>query len=303
MTFLMTRKIDLIKAMRTFLAVVDNMSFSTAARQLNIVVSAVSRQVAELEQHYDCTLLYRTTRAMQLTSEGRFYQQEFQEILERLDALESTTRQRRQAIAGHLRITSPDNIDELGIQYCIASFLRKHPDVKLSWLMVNRYVNLIEEGFDLALRVGQLPDSSFIARDYQTIGVRFVASPEYLEQHGAPYHPKQLANHSMLIDESNRQPGRIRYFENGNEHQVTVHGQIVVNQGPVLAQLAIAGLGIAQLPGFMVEKPIEEGKLVPLLEAFNPPKADVSLVYPASKLTNPAVRAFIDHLLVTRKSL
>ncbi|WP_051216288.1 LysR family transcriptional regulator [Ferrimonas futtsuensis] len=297
----MERKIDLIKAMRTFLVVVEQMSFSGAARQLNIVVSAVSRQVADLEKHFDCTLLYRTTRAMQLTPEGRFYQDEFKAVLDRLDALESTTQARRQSIAGHLRITSAYNIDQLGIQHHIADFLKQHPEVRLSWVMVNRYVNLIEEGFDLALRVGQLPDSSFIARDYHTIGVCFVASQDYLAEHGLPKHPKELVNHKMLIDGSNRQPGRLHYIENGREQQVSVQGQIEINQGPVLGQLAAAGLGIAQLPDFMVKDAINRGELVPILEEFSLPRIQVSLVYPASKLTDPTLRAFIDHLLAAQR--
>ncbi|TKB49940.1 LysR family transcriptional regulator [Ferrimonas sediminicola] len=297
----MERKIDLIKAMRTFLVVVEQMSFSGAARQLNIVVSAVSRQVSDLEKHFDCTLLYRTTRAMQLTPEGRFYQDEFKAVLDRLDALESSTLARRQAIAGHLRITSAYNIDQLGIQHHIADFLKQHPQVRLSWVMINRCVNLIEEGFDLALRVGQLADSSFIARDYHTIGVRFVASPGYLAEHGTPRHPKELVNHKMLIDGSNRQPGRLRYLDNGKEQQISVQGQVEVNQGPVLAQLAAAGLGVAQLPDFMVDDAIDRGELVPILEPFCLPRIQVSLVYPASKLTDPTLRALIDHLLAAQR--
>ncbi|SDK00014.1 DNA-binding transcriptional regulator, LysR family [Ferrimonas sediminum] len=293
----MERKIDLLKAMRTFVVVVDKLSFSAAARELNIVVSAVSRQVSDLEKHFDCILLYRTTRAMKLTPEGQHYLDEFKAVLERLDNLELSATQRQHKVAGRLRITSAFNIDQLGIQHVVADFLRQYPDVQLSWVLVNRYVNLIEEGFDLALRVGQLSDSGFIARHYLSIKILMVASPDYLAEHGSPDHPKALSKHRWLVDSSNRQPGRVHYQENGKQHQLSVNGHVDVNQGTLLADFAAAGLGIAQLPEFMLRRHLQQGKLVPILEEYQLPALDVSLVYPASKLTDPTLRAFIDHLL------
>ncbi|USD36551.1 LysR family transcriptional regulator [Ferrimonas sp. SCSIO 43195] len=293
----MERKIDLLKAMRTFVVVVNKLSFSAAARELNIVVSAVSRQVSDLEKHFDCILLYRTTRAMKLTPEGQHYLDEFKAVLERLDNLELSAAQRQHKIGGRLRITSAFNIDQLGIQHVVADFLRQYPDVQLSWVLVNRYVNLIEEGFDLALRVGELSDSGFIARHYLSMKILMVASPDYLAEHGTPEHPKALSEHRWLVDSSNRQPGRVRYQENGKQHQLSVNGHVDVNQGTLLADFAAAGLGIAQLPEFMLSHHLQQGKLVPILEEYQLPALDVSLVYPASKLTDPTLRAFIDHLL------
>ncbi|WP_081879089.1 LysR family transcriptional regulator, partial [Photobacterium sanctipauli] len=204
----MERKIDLIKAMRTFLAVVEHNSFSAASRQLNIVTSAVSRQVSDLEKHFGCQLLYRTTRAMHLTAEGQYYGEEFKAVIAKLDALEVGAYERQHRIAGHLRLTAPANSGKLGVQVQISEFLKKHPDVTLSWLLVNRYVNLVEEGVDLAVRVGELADSSLVARKIDQEEILFVASPAILEQYGTPTHPKAFAALPCIVDGSNRQPSK-----------------------------------------------------------------------------------------------
>ena len=298
----MERKIDLVKAMRTFLEVVEHMSFSKASRALNLVVSAVSRQVADLEKHFDCTLLYRTTRSMKLTPEGEFYLDKFRQVIEQLEALESSKSERTNKIQGKLRITAPFNIDQLGLQHQLAAFMRQYLDVSISWVLVNRYVNLIEEGFDLAVRVGDLEDSGFIARKYGLLEVDFVASPDYLKTHGEPKHPKDLSEHQCLIDSSIRQPGRFSYMENNKQRQVSVKGALDVNQGRILADFAAGGLGIAQLPDFLIKNYIDSGQLVPVLQAYRLPPRDISLVYPAAKLTNPALRALIDFILEAKNN-
>lgn len=298
----MKKQMDLLKAMRTFLLVVDEMSFSAASRKLNLVTSAVSRQVSDLEQYFDCQMLYRTTRAMHLTAEGEFYHQQFQSILHQLDQLESSASERQDKIAGHLRLTAPMNISQLNVQQRISEFLKQHPYVTLSWLLVNRYVNLIDEGIDLAIRVGELEDSAFIARHYKQMSVMFVASPRYLEERGIPDHPNQLPQHSCIIDSSNRIPGRWRYQENQKSHTVSVKAAIEVNQGDLVAQFAAAGHGIAQLPDFLTQKYLDSGQLVPILQDYQIQDRPVSLVYPANKMKNPALAALIEYLLETKAS-
>jgi len=231
--------------MGTFVVVVEHLSFSAAARQLDIVTSAVSRHVADLEAHYHCQLLYRTTRAMHLTSEGQYYLEQFQDVLKRISDLEVNAHQRQNQLAGHLRITSPFSAERLGIQTKVSEFLKQNPEVKLSWLLMNRYVDLVEEGVDLAVRVGELADSSFIARSLTQQSILFVASPEYLLKQGTPQHPKELSEHQCVLDSSSRHPGRWRYHDKGKEKQVTVRSSIEVNQGDLVAQFAVTGHGIA----------------------------------------------------------
>tara|TARA_R110002095_G_scaffold52332_5_gene45650 strand:- start:20213 stop:21121 length:909 start_codon:yes stop_codon:yes gene_type:complete len=293
----MKRKIDLVKAMRTFALVVEHQSFSAAARELDLVNSAVSRQVKDLENHFDCQLLYRTTRAMHLTAEGQHYLDQFQDVLVRLDGLESQSQTRQTQVAGQLRITGPLHVGRLGIQNTVSDFLKQYPDVRLSWLLVNRYVNLVEEGVDLAIRVGEQDDSSLIARHYSELNVVFVASPDYLAKQGTPSHPKELVNHHCLIDSSNSRPGRWSYLEGKRERQVRVNAAIEVNLGHLVADFAAAGHGIAQLPDFLVQSYLDSGELVTIMEPFQLPTIPFYLVYPSNRMVNPALKKLIQHLL------
>jgi len=293
----MKRNIDLITAMRTFLVVVERHSFSAASRELNIVVSAVSRQVADLEKHFNCQLLYRTTRAMHLTSEGEHYLRQFQEIIARLDNLESFSRHRGEVIAGHLKITTPQDSALIGIQASIEEFLKLHPRVKISWLQLNSYVDLVNEGVDLAVRVGKLEDSTLVARAFAEFTLKFIAGTEYLKLYGCPTHPSQLEKHRCILDSSSRQPGRWQYHESNKEHQVRVSADIEVNNGEMVAQFAAANQGIAQLPDFLVQEHIDNGRLVSILEEFAMPPIPVYLVYPAKRMKSPALEALLEFLL------
>ena len=283
--------------MQTFVVVVEHLSFSAASRQLDIVTSAVSRQVSDLEEHFNCQLLYRTTRAMHLTSEGQYYLEQFQDILMRVNDLELNAHERQNTLAGHLRITSPFSAERLGIQVKISEFLKENPEVKLSWLSMNRYVDLVEEGVDLAVRVGELADSSFIARPFTKQSILFVASPSYLLEKGTPQHPQELKQHQCILDSSSRQPGRWRYHDAGKERQVTVNSSIEVNQGDLVAQFSATGHGVAVLPEFLVQTYLDKGELISILQEFQYPAIPVSLVYPANRLINPALKALVNYLL------
>lgn len=293
----MKRNIDLITAMRTFLVVVERHSFSAASRELNIVVSAVSRQVADLEKHFNCQLLYRTTRAMHLTSEGEHYLRQFQEIIARLDNLESFSRHRGEIIAGHLKITTPQHSTLIGFQGAIQAFLKLHPKVKISLLQMNRYVDLVDEGVDLALRVGELQDSSLVARAYGMFALKFVASPEYLKTHGCPSHPSQLEKHRCILDSSNRHPGRWQYRGSDKEQVVRVSADVEVNNGEMVAQFAAADQGVAQLPDFLVQVDIKDGRLVSILEEYATPPIPMYLVYPAKRMKSPTLEALLEFLI------
>ena len=234
---------------------------------------------------------------MRLTPEGEFFDQQFRQILSQVDNLESSIIERQQRIEGKLRITSPQNIGLSGINPQIADFLKDNPRVDLSWVMINRYVNLIEEGFDLAIRAGSLDDSSFVSRRYRSFRLKYAASPGYIEDNGSPDHPRELKHHHCLLDNSLPTPDRLPYFEQGQVKQVTVPRHFSLNQGHLLVDFAKAGLGICHLPDFLLEDAISDGSLLPILEDYWQPPIDIYFVYPASKLTNPVVRALIDHLL------
>ncbi len=210
MIVLMKRKIDLLKAMSTFIVVIDKGSFSAASRALNIVTSAVSRQVSDLEEHFACQLLYRSTRAMSLTAEGKQYLEQFRNIIGSVERLENKSDDLNRVLSGHLTISAPSGSASLGFLKSVSDFMKLHPKVKISWLFVNRFVNMVQEGIDLSIRVGELPDSNFIARRYGSTQINFVASQQYINLHGKPEHPKDLLEHHCLVDSSNRYPLRWR---------------------------------------------------------------------------------------------
>ncbi len=298
----MKRKIDLITAMRTFLVVVENKSFSAASNKLNLVNSAVSRQVADLERYYDCQLLYRTTRSMHLTNEGYFYLDRFTELLAQLDSLETVSQERQQRISGHLHVTTPMNADELGLHLLFAEFTRLNPEVKISLLMLNRYTNLVDEGIDLAVRVGELEDSNLIAKHYGDFEVHFVANPQYLTNHGVPAHPKELQHHSCLVDSSTDLKGRWSYRENNRTKRVTVDGPIDLNSGKLIANLAASGHGIALLPNFLVNNYLKSKELVVILKDYQLPSIPISLVYPGNRFTNPALKSLVEFVTENKPS-
>ena len=288
---------DLLKAMRTFALVAEKESFSLASRELNIVTSAVSKQVSDLEAHFTTQLLYRTTRAMHLTSEGEYYLEKFRDIISRVDNLEDISSKRQQKISGQLCISAPQGSTALGYLQSASHFLKRHPHVRISWLFLNRFVNMVEEGIDLSIRIGDLADSSLIARRYSSVNVHFVASPDYIKNQGLPGHPKELGEHQCLLDSSNRQPGRWRYRENGVEYQMAVKAFLQANDGKIAAKFASDGHGIAYLPTFVMQSGLDSGELVPILREFELAPTPVSLVFPANRLMNPALRALIEFLL------
>ena len=253
------RKIDLLKAMKTFVLVAKYKSFTEAARELNIVTSAVSKQVVELEAHFSIQLLYRTTRTMHLTGEGEFYLGQFKEIISRLEDLEGIAGERQEVYSGKITISAPLSSTNLGYLDVASQFVKSYPDVKLSWLFLNRYVNMVEEGVDLSIRIGHLSDSNMIARQYSTVSVNFVAGKKYLQEYGLPLHPRELVDHRCLLDSSNREPGRWRFKEDNNEHKVVVSPFMTANEGETVAKMAAQDHGIGYLPSYLTHEFIESG--------------------------------------------
>jgi len=297
MIVLMKRKIDLLKAMSTFIIVIDKGSFSAASRELNIVTSAISRQVSDLEEHFACQLLYRSTRAMSLTAEGKQYLEQFRNIIGSVEQLENKSDDLNRILSGHLTISAPSGSASLGFLKSVSDFMKLHPKVKISWLFVNRFVNMVQEGIDLSIRVGELPDSNFIARRYGSTQINFVASQHYINQHGRPKHPKELSEHQCLVDSSNRFPLRWRYQENGKEYHAPVDSFAEANDGDIVAKLATQSLGIAYLPTFLTQQYLDDGTLIPILTEFEFERIPVSLVYPAKLMINPLMKSLVAHLL------
>lgn len=288
---------DLIKAIRIFIAVTEHSSYTAVARQNQIAVSAVSRYIVDLEQHFSCQLLHRTTRTMKLSAEGKALLPEFKELIARLDNLQSASIEKSRKIKGKIILSSPYHSEGLGINEALCKFCAAYPDVDVVWKMQNHYVNLIDEGVDVAVRVGKLPDSTLIARKYDELDIVFIASPAYLARYGVPASPELLDAHHCVAEQAESGFNRWRYQDQGKEKFIAVKGQMTVNKPNMVAMLAAAGQGIAQLPKYMVQHYIDAGALVTVMDSYQPEPLALQLVYPSSQMLKPAARVFIDFFL------
>ena len=287
---------DLLKSIGVFQEVCKQMSFSQAANQLNLVPSAVSRQISELEKHLGVRLLQRTTRSISLTEDGRRY-------LQKMDAISQSVRELKvqtgedQSREEHIRITAPPIFGPQFLADALNSYMQQHSYVSISTTMLNREINLIEEGYDLALRVGELEDSNMVARVVGRFSLSVVASPKYIEIYGAPKHPKDLVARNCIINTLTKSPRRWGFREGRRKFSVKVDGRCVANDDRLLQSFAYSGLGIAFLPTYVTYDQVDNGDLILLLEEFIPDPLPIAVVYPSRHLLSTAKRNLIDHLI------
>ncbi|XPF94086.1 LysR family transcriptional regulator [Colwellia sp. RE-S-Sl-9] len=287
---------DLFKSITVFQEVCKHKSFSKAANHLNLVPSAVSRQINELEKQLNIRLLHRTTRSISLTNDGRRYLQKMDVITQNVGELISLTTDEK-IIKDHIHFTAPPVLGENILQNALNEYSQKYPNVSLSLNFVNREVNLVEEGYDLALRVGKLEDSNMISRQIHLFPLIVVASPNYLKKHGTPNHPKDLIHHNCIINTIMKTPFKWNFVDENKNFLVKVKGNLEANNDIMLQRFATAGLGISYIPNFMVQDQIEKGELVQLLTKFMPSPLPISVVYPSRKHLSTAKRKFIDTLV------
>ena len=287
---------DLLKSIDVFREVCKQMSFSQAANRLNLVPSAVSRQINELEKHLGVRLLQRTTRSINLTEDGRRYLQKMDAISQSVRELKGQTGE-DQNNEEHIRITAPPILGPQFLTDVLNSYMQQHPYVSISTTMLNREIDLIEEGYDLALRVGELEDSNMIARVVGMFSLSVVASPKYIENHGTPMHPKELASRNCIINTLTRSPRRWSFREGGRRFSVKVDGQCAANDDMLLQSFACSGLGIAFLPTYVTWDHVDKGNLIRLLEEYIPDPLPIAVIYPSRHLLSTAKRNLIDHLI------
>ena len=286
---------DRLGAMRTFRAVVEAGGFSAAARRLGLSKAAVSKQVAELEAHFGTALLQRTTRRLNATDAGRRYFDNCVRLLDELNEVEAEVRNSQAEPSGRLRISAPVNFGNAVLSPVICALAQRYPRLEIQVELNDRFVDLIEEGFDAALRIRtSLPDSSLIARKLGEITRSVVAAPSYLKRMGVPKTPEELKNHNCLIYTLSTAPFDWK-FEAGNKSvTVRVNGGIQSNNGQFLLSFLYAGVGIAFLPDFTVGEDIRHGKLKRILENYPVEPHDLYVVYPANRHQSPKLRAFMD---------
>ena len=287
---------DKLNAMRAFVKVAESGSFSTAARLLGRSKAVVSKQLAMLEGALGVQLLVRTTRQVRLTDLGRGYLERCSQLLAELDDIESNVQQSQASPSGVLRVAGPQTFGELHLSAALREFLRRYPDLKVELVLTDRIVDLVDPGFDVAIRIGQLEDSSLLARRLASSSIVACASPEYLARCGTPLTPEQLPDHELVLDSNFRPPGTWRFQHGSRTVNVRVAGRLQVNSGVMVRHFLVSGAGIGLCPEFVVREDLDAGRLVPLLTEYSGYDLGIYAVYPHTRHVPSRVRVFVDFL-------
>lgn len=288
---------DRFEDLRTFVRVVETGSFTGAAERLQRAKSAVSRRVSELEERLGVRLLNRTTRRLHLTESGREFHARCVRLLSDLEEAELAVSSDHASLRGTLRVASPMSFGILHLADAINDFLSTHGDLQLEANLDDRRVNLVEEGFDVAIRLGALADSSLIARRLAPMRYITCASPAYLERFGTPRSPEDLVNHTGLSYSNVADSATWQYRSpNGERRAARIGSRMRVNNGDLLLSAARHGLGIVVSPTFLAYEAIEQGVLVPILTEYSLPEESAYAVYPPGRHLSHRVRVFIDFL-------
>ncbi len=282
--------------LEAFVAVVDYQGFSSAGEKLGVAKSMLSRRVTELERRLGVQLLQRTTRRQSLTDSGQAFYQRATQILADLEEAEQFVADAQCQVSGRIRLALPLGFGVSQLAFPISEFLAQHPEIKIDIDLSDRQVNLVEENIDLAIRIGELEDSSLIARRLADVHFAICASPDYLSAHGEPQHPAQLADHEVLIY-SNVAAGRQWSYSEGGETVIPrVNYRLTANNGEFLAAVACHGNAIVTGPLVYLQQHIDNGTLVAILTPYTRSAVGVYAVYPPGRLISRRVKIFSDAL-------
>jgi len=289
---------DKFEDLKNFVRVVEAGSITGAAERLGVAKSAVSRRLGELEERLGVQLLRRTTRRLNLTDSGWAFYERSMRILADLEEAEAAVSQAHGTLRGQLRVAAPLSFGLRHLGPAIIDFMQQHPEVVFDLDFNDRAVDLLQEGFDLAVRVAELQDSSLIARRLAPVRLVLCASPAYLEEHGAPETPQDLSQHRCLIYSYAPEPRIWRYqAPDGSHGSVRVPIRLAANNGAFLCNAAVAGEGIGLSPTFIVHRELEDGRLVRVLGDYQWPQVAAYAVYPQTRHLSHRVRAFVDFLV------
>jgi len=280
------------EAMEAFVEVVRQGSFSAAAIKLDVSASHISRLITHLENELGTTLLFRTTRRIRLSEAGELYYQHCRSLPEALSNAEEVISTLNQAPIGPFKMTCATTFGERYIAPIINDFLLKYPKIELDFHLTNREVDLIEEGYDLAIRMGALKDSSHLSRRLCDRAEHLCASREYVDQHGMPHTLSELNKHRCLIGSKTHW----LFQQDGQRKEVKISSNWRSNSGPALLDAVKKGLGIAQLPDYYVADELASGRLIALLPQYQYPYSGVWLVYPKVRQTSPKLQSICDYL-------
>lgn len=291
------QQMDTLTRMRAFVQVVEAEGFSAAGRKLGRSKALLSKYVRELEDELGVLLINRTTRRFSLTEAGQTYYQRAAEILREIDNLAETVRDSAGDLKGRIKITAPRTFADAAIGQSLIDFASQHPDIVLDISLDDRVVDLVEEGYDLAIRITKLADSALIARKLAPSRILLCASPALIERYGAPKHPRELQNLPCVVDTN----ARYRYSwpsrePDGAHISVPVQGRFEANSPLSVRAAAIASIGFALIPDFIAQPAIDSGQLVSLLEDYLEDGRGIFAVFPNRRHLPARVRALVDFL-------
>ena len=290
--------IDYASEMAAFVRVVDSNGFSAAAPALGLSPSAVSKLVTRLETRLGVRLLQRTTRALHLTQEGEVFYAAAKRIVGEIEALENQIVGESGTPSGVLRVTTSLAFATHQLAPVLSEFLARYPLVQFELLPTDRVIDMVEEGIDVALRIGRLADTSFMARKIGEDKRLICAAPSYLARHGTPQRPEDLARHNCIVSRDHAYLNRWSFKIDDRIVEIDVRGRVAVSEGEAQMQLALQGVGIVRLTRLTLAQAIREGSLVPLLGAFSAEEAvAIHAVYPHRRHLAPKVPAFVNFLI------
>ncbi|HSI44717.1 MAG TPA: LysR family transcriptional regulator [Methylophilus sp.] len=288
---------DRFESMEVFTKVVELRSFTAAANACRLSPSMVSKHINALEKRLGSTLLKRTTRTLKLTEIGRNYYGNCKEILKQINEAEAGAEILRGNPRGQLRVSAPIWFGSITLTPIIADFLFEYPEVSIELTLADRFVDIIDEGFDVAIRIGALNDSTYVARKLTEFEVATCASPAYLEKHGTPKHPDDLRKFQCLNFTNWKPDGGWKELSKHLESTMPGNSRFDANHAQSLRTAAMKGLGLILAPKLLLDQDIQNGALVEVLQDFKPPPRPVNAIYPKERQTTPKLASFVDYLI------
>ncbi|MBC3346687.1 LysR family transcriptional regulator [Pseudomonas sp. SWRI196] len=287
---------DLFDAMQVFVRVVERGSFSAVARELNLGQPAVSKQIRALEQHLGGALFARSTRHLALTDQGQRFYSHSKEILASLDTARLSFTRGQEQIAGPLRVAAPVSFGRLCIAPLIGEFLARHPQVQIDLKLNDQNEDVLKENIDVAIRIGVVKNEGLVAVSLGASPRRVYAAPAYLQQHGTPLEPADLARHNCLGFTLLEHYDVWRFDQQDKQHRVMIRGNVTSNSSEAIREMVLSGLGISLSPQWLFAADVRQGTVSSLLDAYQPVALPISAVFSQDRRRSARTRAFVDFL-------
>ncbi len=287
---------DRLTLLQAFVRLADEGSFTAVARELRVKQSTVSKWLTALEEELGVRLIDRTTRSQRLTDAGTRFYADAQRVLTTYDEAVADARSTAPTLQGRIRISLPTVFGARYVIPAVTRFVRQHDAIDVDAVFSDRYVSLVEEGFDVAVRIGQQVDSTLRSHAMGDSPRRLVASPGYLKTHGMPESVRDLESHECLVHTEPGARAVWRFQQDGRWHKASVRGRVSANHSEATLSMAKSGLGICLLASWLVDKEIRAGRLVRILEQWEPPRAPIRALTAPGKYVPPRLRAFLEHL-------